>query len=147
MIHFSYLGARNPRSYIKTDKDYQVTDDIYVRLQDDTGVKYSWHFFPGFKTDFGSVPRIARLVIPNRSDSNDILNMAYLVHDGAYSSGLVHRDIADQMLHDILLDAGIAPWKARLVKWAVHNFAEGHYGPENDTDDNDLFVELKVYSE
>ena len=64
-----------------------------------------------------------------------------------HGTGLVHRDIADQMLHDILLDAGLAPWKARLVKWAVHNFAGGHYGPENDKDDNDLFVELKVYSE
>lgn len=147
MIHFSYIGTRNPRSWVKIGDSWQATDDIYIRLQDDTGVKYTFHILPGFRTDFGSIPVIFRWFVPSRSETNDVLNMAFVVHDACYSSGLVHKDLADQMLHDILIDAGISRFRAKMVKWAVGNFAACHYGPENDTDDNDLFVDLKVYSE
>ena len=145
-MHFYYDGARNPKAWIKIGDLYQATDDIYVRLHDDGGMHYTWHLLPGFRTDGGSVPAAFRWFVPSWSEDNDIINMAYSIHDAAYGSGLVHRDIADDMLRGILRDAGLSRFKASTVCWAVNTFAKSHYGPENDTNDCALFAKLQVYS-
>lgn len=145
-MHFYYDGARNPKAWIKICNLYQATDDIYVRLHDDGGMHYTWHLLPGFRTDGGSVPAAFRWFVPSWSDTDDVLNIAYATHDAIYSSGLASREIADEMLYSMLLESELSRWKAKLVFWAVHNFAADHYGPSNDTDDNDLFVDLSVYA-
>lgn len=144
--HFTFDGARNPKAWVKIGNLYQATDDIYVRLHDERDMHYTWHLYPGFQTDGGSVPLAFQWFVPKWSDNNDIINAAFFVHDAAYASGLVHRDIADDMLRGILRDAGLSRFKASTVCWCVNNFAAGHYGPANDKEGNGAFVKLDVYS-
>ena len=146
-MHFYYMGSRNPKAWTKVGNLWQATDDIYVRLRDDSDMRYTWHLLPGFRTDFGSIPVVFRWLVPSHSDTDDVLNIAYATHDAIYSSGLASREVADEMLYSMLLESELPRWKAKLVFWAVRNFASDHYDPEHDKDDNDLFVELSVYTE
>lgn len=146
-MHFYYLGSKNATAWCKVGNLYQAVEDIYVYLKDDSGMRYIWHLLPGFRTNMGSVPVIFQWFIPSYSKDNYLINVAYFIHDAAYSSGLVHRDIADDMLRGILRDAGVSRFKASTVCWCVNNFAENHYGPEHDTDDNNLFVKLTVFAD
>lgn len=144
--HFTYDGCRNPKAWIKIGDLYQATDDIYVRLHDEKGMHYTWHLYPGFQTDGGSVPVAFQWFVPKWSNENDLINLAFALHDAAYGSGLMHRDIADDMLRGMLRDAGLSRFRASTVCWAVNNFAASHYGPNNDRYDCKLFSTLDVYS-
>lgn len=144
-MHYYYDGARNPKSWVKIGNLYQATDDIYVRLRDSNDLHYTWHLYPGFLTDGGSVPLAFQWVVPKWSDDNDLINLSFALHDAAYGSGLMHRSLADDMLRGMLRDAGLSRWRASAVCWAVNNFAAKHYGPENDKYDCKLFATLDVY--
>ena len=146
-MHFYYLGCRNPKAWVKIGNLWQATDDIYVRLRDDSDMRYTWHLLPGFRTDGGSVPLAFRWFVPSWSDDNDIINLAYALHDAAYGSEFMHKDVADDMLRGMLRDAGLSRFKASTVCWAVNNFAKSHYGLENDYNDCYLFANLTVYTE
>jgi hypothetical protein len=146
-MHFYYLGSKNPNAWCKVGKMYQAVEDIYVYLRDDTGFRYTWHLLPGFRTDMGSVPAVFQWFVPGYSKDNYLINLAYYTHDAAYASGLVPKGIADDMLRGILRDAGVSRLRASTVCWCVNTFAASHYGPENDTDNNRVFVKLTVSSD
>lgn len=71
----------------------------------------------GFVTDFASIPRFARMVIPKLGR----YNKAAVVHDAIYQ-GVVpgfNRYGADQAFLAGMVALGVAPWKRRLMYWAV----------------------------
>ena len=68
----------------------------------------------GFKTDFGSVPRL----YATYALFGNVGHEAATVHDFCYRRPLdadVSREVADEIFHDALLDSGVARWKARLM--------------------------------
>ena len=75
--HFTYDGCRNPKAWVKIGDIYQATDDIYVRLHDEQGMHYTWHLYPGFQTDGGSVPLAFQWFVPKWSTDNDLINLAF----------------------------------------------------------------------
>ncbi len=73
----------------------------------------------GFETDFASIPRLARLIIPKLGRHNK----PAVVHDAIYQ-GLVpgHRFTraeADLCFLDGMEDFGVVKWKRTLMYWAV----------------------------
>ena len=91
----------------------------------------------GFRTDGASVPFIFRWDIPNWSDSNQMLNVAAIMHDALYAErgfGLLNRDECDDMYRGALREAGIPRWKAAFVDMAVFTFGGGgeHWGDNAD---------------
>lgn len=146
-MNFEYLGSRNPDSWVQIGSIWQSASDIYVRLRDAKGFRYTWHILPGFRCDMGSIPKCFQWFVPSYDPKNPILDVAFAVHDAAYGSELVSKELADDMLRDTLIAAGISRFRANTVHWAVDKFAKSHYGVKNDTLDNKGFVDLRVYLE
>lgn len=144
-MHFYFVRGCGFRNWTKVGDYYQATDDIICVVRDETGLHYEFHLLPGFQCDFGSVPWVFQWFVPSYSPTNDLLNAAFFIHDAAYASGAVHRTIADDMLRDLLIAAGLPKYKALTVRWCVSKFAANHYGPENDYGGNGAFVKLSLY--
>ena len=76
----------------------------------------------GFETDFASIPRFARLLIPKLGR----YNKAAVLHDWLYrelASRFIPssnpRKLADMIFLDAMIDLGVKPWKRTLMYWAV----------------------------
>ena len=71
----------------------------------------------GFETDFASIPRFARVLIPKLGK----YNKAAVVHDYLYQSDKspLTRKQADKCFLDGMRDLGVAKWKRTLMYWAV----------------------------
>ncbi len=80
---------------------------------------------PGFETDFASIPRFARLLIPKLGR----YNKAAVIHDAIYQGahavpynvlyGGFSRKEADDVFLAGMIALGVAPWKRRLMYIAV----------------------------
>jgi hypothetical protein len=77
----------------------------------------------GFVTDFGSVPRVPIIF----DLLGDIAYEPYVLHDMLYSTGIASRKMADLILHEALLEIGIAAWKAKLIYLCVRAFGSSHF--------------------
>ena len=86
----------------------------------------------GAMTDGLSVPKIFRWYLPDWDKDNVLYNVAGIVHDGAYGSELLAKDIADELFYQGLVMAGISKSKATVAKYAVQYLAGLHYGREHD---------------
>ena len=71
----------------------------------------------GFETDFASIPRIFRIIIPKLGR----YNKAAVIHDYIYQSDRLQlsRKQADQVFLDAMADLGVPKWKRTLMYWAV----------------------------
>lgn len=71
----------------------------------------------GFETDFASIPRFARVLIPKLGR----YNKAAVIHDFIYQSDQIQLDRyqADVIFLDAMADLGVAKWKRTLMYWAV----------------------------
>ena len=80
----------------------------------------------GFKTDFCSVPRvpIAYDMLGNRA------RKAGTVHDWLYSSHEVERQMADEVLREMLILEGVGHLEAMQFYLAVRAFGGSHWGPD-----------------
>lgn len=96
----------------------------------------TFYIKPLFRTDGGSVPKYLQWLIPAWSETNDLLRLAYVIHDACYGAELLPKEIADELLHSMLLDAGLSKTKSMLVCEAVSLFAKRHYGIVNDDLEN-----------
>lgn len=143
-MHFYFVRGCGFRCWTKIDSLYQATDDIICIVRDELGTHYEFHLLPGFRCNGGSVPLIFQWFVPSWSPTNDLINMAYALHDGCYASGLLHRDVSDDLLRGLLRDAGLSRVKASTVCYAVNKFAESHY--QNDEYDTAKFIKLHVYN-
>ncbi len=73
----------------------------------------------GFVTDFASIPRFARVLIPKLGR----YNKAAVLHDAIYQNAaipvMLNRKGADLTFLGGMVALGVAPWKRRLMYWAV----------------------------
>lgn len=143
-MHFYYVRGCNFRSWIKIGDIYQATNDITCVVRDETGMFYEFQMLAGFRTNGGSVPWFAQWYVPSWSSTNDLINIAYSLHDGIYASGIMHRDLADDLLRGLARDSGYSRTKAGLICWAVNQFGASHYG--KDELDTAKFLKLHVYN-
>lgn len=79
----------------------------------------------GFETDFCSVPRvpIAYEMLGNRA------RKAGTIHDHLYSSHEVSRQLADEVLREMLILEGVCHIEAMEFYLAVRQFGGSHWGP------------------
>ena len=77
------------------------------------------HLAAGFVTDFASIPRFARVVIPKLGR----YNKAAVVHDAIYQDAVPGHPFTRKEADDVFLAGmialGVAPWKRRLMYIAV----------------------------
>ena len=75
----------------------------------------------GFETDFASIPKIFRIIIPKLGR----WNKAAVVHDYLYQYARYYpptqitRKLADRCFLDAMIDFGVAKWKYNLMYWAM----------------------------
>ena len=72
----------------------------------------------GFTTDFASIPRFARNLIPKLGK----YNKAAVIHDYLYSVKITTRKGADKCFRDGMKDLGVVKWKRTLMYFAVRLF-------------------------
>ncbi len=74
----------------------------------------------GFVTDFASIPRFARMLIPKLGR----YNKAAVLHDAMYQGVIFafNRYGADLLFLDGMVALGVAPWKRRLMYRFVRLF-------------------------
>lgn len=86
------------------------------------GTKIAIYVPVGFITDFASIPRIARMIIPKLG----LWNKAAVVHDYLYRHDYPGRWFtrreADIVFRDAMRDLGVAKWKIRVMYRAVRMF-------------------------
>lgn len=144
-MHFYFVRGCGFRNWTKIGDFYQATDEIVCVVRDELALHYEFTLLPGFRCNGGSVPWCFRWFVPSWSSTNDLLNMAYALHDAMYCSGLMHRELADDMLRGLLRDAGLSRLKASTVCFAVNKFAESHY--KKDEYDSAPFVKMRLFAQ
>jgi len=76
----------------------------------------------GFETDFASIPKIFRIIIPKLGK----YNKAAVIHDAIYRDYITGykfaRAEADLIFLDGMKDMGVAKWKRYVMYWAVRIF-------------------------
>lgn len=78
---------------------------------------------PGFQTDLASVPRLPLVYWLTGATSTE----AAVVHDYLYSTGIVPRDVADEVLSEASRVTAVPAWRRGLMWSAVRLFGGGHY--------------------
>lgn len=104
---FSELDLR----VLADDGMFEVINNpcIYIR-----GLfKYTVH--PGFKTDLASIPRLLRGIFKRNGKSRK----PAVFHDHMIKTKWKTRKQADKEFHQMLLDQGMDPWKAKIYYWGV----------------------------
>lgn len=123
------------------DRYYRLAQDEEVYVITDEGT-LKFHFCKGFVTNFRSGPLGVDRFIDQIG--NHATQLAYLTHDAAYTPcaacGFEHplsKPLADEILRQALILAGMKPWKARLVKSSVTIFgASAYYEDDRLTESN-----------
>jgi len=80
----------------------------------------------GHRTDFCSVPRVplAYDMLANRA------RKAGTLHDRLYLTHELPREVADQVLREMLLQDGVGEFEAQEFFAAVRMFGGSHWGPD-----------------
>ena len=104
-------------------------------------------FFPGYKWDGLSVPKIFQWFIPSWDKSNPKFNAAGMLHDAAYATGGFYgwltREECDDLLRSTLREAGYGRFKAGVADLCVGWFAGGKKHWKADKYDSARFVTLE----
>ena len=78
-----------------------------------------FHIARGFVTDFASIPRPLRILIPKLGR----YNKATVIHDAIYQDAVpgfrFTRKEVDIVFLDAMTDLGVAKWKRTLMYWGV----------------------------
>jgi hypothetical protein len=81
------------------------------------GVKF--RIPPGFLTDMGSIPRIARMTVDRMGKSL----VGFIIHDFLYSpDAVISRKVADKVLYEIGRQHGESWYTANKIYYAVRSF-------------------------
>ncbi len=131
--------------WVRNGDLWQATDDMSVLLQDSDGYFLKFCLLPGFMTDGGSVPKAFQWLVPGWSADNQLLCLAYALHDYCYGSECLGKQDSDDLVRGMLRDSGMSRFKAGLVHQAVYRFAGNHYGMLNDKWDCALFGSMRRY--
>lgn len=77
----------------------------------------------GFQTDLASVPRLPLVYLL----AGDCARQAAVVHDYLYSTGIVSRSVADEVLREASAITGVPTWRRMLMFAGVRLFGGSHY--------------------
>jgi hypothetical protein len=79
----------------------------------------------GYVTDFASVPRPFRWLVPKSGK----YNQAAVVHDYIYTNlyRTLTKDQADQIFFDAMQELGVVRWKRKLMYFAVRIGGRGNW--------------------
>lgn len=77
----------------------------------------------GFQTDLASVPRLPLVYLL----TGDCARQAAVVHDYLYSTGIVSRSVADEVLREASAITGVPTWRRVLMFAGVRLFGGSHY--------------------
>jgi hypothetical protein len=80
----------------------------------------------GFFTDLDSIPRIPLIY----DELSGLAIEPYIFHDDAYMYGYIPRDLADEILRDLLISVGVDHLKADMIYAGVRLGGAGHYGTD-----------------
>ena len=80
----------------------------------------------GFISDLASIPRIPFFYLL----LNQIADEPGVIHDFIYSTALLPRAMADNVLREACLLIGISSWKVNLIYFGVRVGGASHYGPQ-----------------
>lgn len=78
----------------------------------------------GFVTDLASIPRLPFIYLLLAK----VADLPGVVHDWAYSTGKLPREMADRVLREACLLIGVPAWKATAIYWGVRVGGASHYG-------------------
>lgn len=78
----------------------------------------------GYQTDFRSGSSFINPIIPKIGDQK--IALCWVIHDINYH-GFISRSWADELLRDMLIEAGMSEWKANAAYASVRMFGGSHY--------------------
>lgn len=98
---------------IGTSNTYMLTKDFRVVADGDRITVPA-----GFETDFASIPKLFRFIIPMRGKHGS----AAVVHDYLYLRGVKTRKKADEIFLALMKYLKVTKWKRRIMYRAVRLF-------------------------
>ena len=122
--------AQRPIVSIIDDRNIKFEKKCYIDVVTDEGL-LSYTIKPGFITNGRSGPAIIDGFAPHFG--NDDMLVAWIVHDCNYYE-LLSKDLADDILRQMLIKAGMNKFKAGVVKKSVQWFGDNAYGLDSDED-------------
>ena len=110
---------------VKGDSLWKLAAPAFISIQSESvpGLLI-YRLRPGYITDFRSGSSLINPVIPQVG--SPAIALAWLVHDINYH-GYLSRDVADQLLYDMLVEGGMSKIKAWVVYQSVRAFGGSHY--------------------
>ena len=128
------------------DRLYRVGTPIKITIATDEGTLV-YSFKEGFITNFRSGGPLVDRFVDQIGDAEKAI--CYLVHDAAYTpckacdgEHPISKALADTILRESLILAGMSKWKARIVYTIVYLFGDSAY----EDDDNLTFANSKLFS-
>ena len=79
----------------------------------------------GFEYDGASIPKAFWWLIGSPFSGN--YRVAATIHDALYATQLTTREEADDIFYNIMVNEGVAKWRASLMYTAVLAFGDGAY--------------------
>ena len=117
-------------NYIEKGRDIIFTDVCYIDVHTDEGVlKYT--IKPGFVSDGRSGPEFIDPFVPHIGNNKTL--DCWIIHDMNYY-GFISKDLADDILKQMLKIANLGELKSDLVWCAVQMFGESSYGINTEDD-------------
>lgn len=122
--------AQRPIVSIVDDRNIKFEKKCYIDVVTDEGL-LSYTIKPGFITNGRSGPTIIDGFAPHFG--NDAMLVAWIVHDCNYYE-LLSKDLADEILRQMLIKAGLSKFRSSVVKKSVQWFGDNAYGLSTDED-------------
>lgn len=126
----------NSLKYMKSGKKYILTEDLVITVESHRGnSKYVIVITlkAGFSSDGASVPLAFQWILPAWSKTNELMNVAALLHDALYGErgfNLLAREECDDLYRGALRVAGLPRYKASVVDMALYvaGWTRDHWG-------------------
>jgi len=122
--------GQTPVVTIVNDRDIKFAQRCYIDVITDEGC-LGYDILPGFITNGRSGTGLIDGFIPHFG--NQSILTAWVIHDINYYECL-SKDLADEVLRQMLVKSGMSRFKASLVKKSVQWFGDNAYGLTTEED-------------
>ena len=122
-------------------KFWRLTKPLRATINMPAGKGYRIAIDEGFLTDLRSGSDLLNPIVPKWGDWGTCV--AYIVHDALYTRHFMSRQLADELLRDMLVEAGMGKFKAALAYRAVRMFGGGAWNASDEHGNKDkVFLEV-----
>lgn len=116
------------------DRFFELQNRVEATVFTDEG-KLCYTLLPGFKSNFRSGPGIVDCIVPHIGNKD--VQICWLLHDVAYNADsdgnhILSKELADEILRQMLIRAGFNSWTARCVYGSVKLFGQSAYDEYDD---------------